>query len=204
MFAHIGIHNILQCNHDRLHRFTWLDLFPILAFEILNFAIRLTLCSNISFNLILTQQSTSLWDNSIHNIHQRIVPISDNYFGWNIFRIQQFTTPFKSSSNVIFLLRHHISKCNRERQVGRSDTNKLKQWKTIFVGLTSGIQHKHLENVLNNLIPFGCAQKISLISSESGYFLQWYTYLFSTNDFKRCCMFVLGSLMECLYLWQAL
>jgi len=123
--------------------FTWLGLFPIIALEILNFAICFTLWSNISFNVILKQQSTSLWENSIHNIHQSMVTVSDNYFGWNIFWMQQITTPLKSLSNVIFLLRHHIYKCNREHVLGRSDTNKLNQRKTIFIGLISGIQHRH-------------------------------------------------------------
>jgi len=49
----IIIHDILPGNHNLLHHLTWLDLFPILAFKILNFAIRLTFCSNIFFNVIL-------------------------------------------------------------------------------------------------------------------------------------------------------
>jgi len=101
-------------------------LFLILASEILKFAIRLTLCSNIFLNVILTQHSSSLRENDIHNIHQNIVLINDNYFGVNVFGMQQFTTPLKSSTNVIFLLIDHISKSNRERQLGQSVTNKLK------------------------------------------------------------------------------
>jgi hypothetical protein len=53
-----SVSDSLPRNHEFLHHFTWLDLFSIIAFKILNFAIRLTFCSNISSNAILTQQST--------------------------------------------------------------------------------------------------------------------------------------------------
>ena len=56
-----------------------------------------------------------------------------------------------SKAQVILLLKHHISKCNRERQLSRSYTNKLKMRKTVSVGLISGVQHKYIRERVKQL-----------------------------------------------------
>jgi len=118
-------------------------IFLIIGFKIFNFAIWLTYFFHIFVDVKLTQHSSNLQENCINNVYQSIVPLNDNDFGWNILRFQQITTSLYSPSDVIFLLIHHISKCNKLHQISRNDTNKLKQHKTTFVSFISGILHKH-------------------------------------------------------------
>ena len=80
-FLRFGVHNIQSCSHHSLHHQNRLDRFPILAFEILHFAIQFTLCSHILSNVIWAQQSSSFRENLFHSIDQSIVLISDNYLG---------------------------------------------------------------------------------------------------------------------------
>jgi len=81
-------------------------------------------------------------------------------------QISTYHKTYLEPSDVIFLLKHHLHKCNREGQFGRSDTNKRKKWKTVFIGLISGIQQKHIMKRVNNFMKSRCSQKIFLTSFE--------------------------------------
>ena len=68
----IRIHNSLPRIHNRIHYISRFDLFTIIAFEILNFGICLTFWFNIFSNVIITQHSSNIRENNIHNIHQAL------------------------------------------------------------------------------------------------------------------------------------